>query len=157
MEAGACKGKENACMTAPHDALQGVQAAAAHSISCAEQPTHEPAESAAHAEASSAGDPVTSQQARSKSTAQGLSTDAPAARGSQATPRTAEVVDLTSDDEHSVQQSKSTGACKPTGACRPQTVGRGHAPAALNSTVAGSSLPAVKAPSHVRAAPATGP
>ena len=103
MEVGACKGKENAGVNAPCGAARDDLVAAADSASCADQP----AEGAAQPEASSADD-LTSQLARSKSAAP-ESAAAPAPRELEPTPRTADIVDLTSDDEHSVQQSRSTG------------------------------------------------
>ena len=108
MDAGACKGNQDLGKTVLTTCAPAASAAASHSASAAAQQADDLADSTAQPVVSSAGDP-SPPSGRLESTTPSLAATA-AARESKPSASQADVVDLTADDEHSVQQSKSTGA-----------------------------------------------
>ena len=108
MDAIACKSKEAPSTSAPTASAVAALFAAFHSASAAEQPVHDPTDSTAQPGVSSAGE-TSSPSARLPLTLPSPSAPEEALR-SQPSSTPADVVDLTADDVHSVQLSKSTGA-----------------------------------------------
>ena len=107
MDAHACKDKQDLGTAVRDTSAPAVSVAVSHTASAAEHPVDEPADSTAQADVSPA-DNAASPCERLDSTTPCPSATA-AARASQPSSRPSEVVDLTADDAHSVQQSASTG------------------------------------------------